>query len=46
MLCKKGAPGAVRRGAKKSLGEKQGVLHCMEAADEKLAWRMVSDHCQ
>jgi hypothetical protein len=28
------------------LGAKQGVLHCMEAADEKLAWRVVSDHCQ
>jgi hypothetical protein len=26
------------------LGDKQGVLHYMEAADEKLAWRVVSDH--
>jgi hypothetical protein len=28
------------------LEDKQGVLHCMEAADEKLAWRVVSGHCQ
>jgi hypothetical protein len=24
----------------------EGVLHCMEPADEKLAWRVVSGHCQ
>ena len=28
------------------LGDKQGVLHCMEAAGEKLAWRVVSGHYQ
>jgi hypothetical protein len=26
-------------------GEGDGVLHCMEAAVEKLAWRVVNGHC-